>query len=35
MYLAFRAFLEGKPCEVFISPLDVLSFSSGEDEEDD
>jgi Uma2 family endonuclease len=27
-------FLDAKPCEVFIAPLDVLSFAPGESEED-
>lgn len=31
----FMDFLEGKPCEVFVAPLDVLSFASGEENEDD
>jgi len=32
---AFADFLDNKPCEVFVSPLDVLSFALGEIEEDD
>ncbi|MDP3177076.1 MAG: Uma2 family endonuclease, partial [Spirochaetaceae bacterium] len=33
--LALSAFLDGKECEVFLSPLDVLSFAPGEREEDE
>ena len=35
IYLALRLFLEGKPCEAFLSPFDVLSFGEGETEEDE
>lgn len=31
----FADFLEGKPCEVFLAPLDILSFGPGESEEED
>jgi Uma2 family endonuclease len=35
IYLSLRLFLEGKPCEAFLSPFDVLSLAPGEEEEDD
>lgn len=35
LYRLLADFLEGKPCEAFLSPFDVLSFAPGEEEEDD
>jgi Uma2 family endonuclease len=35
MYRLLADFLEGKPCEVFLAPLDVLSFGPGEASEDE